>query len=563
MIEEIYIKDLGVIEEARLQFDRGLTVLTGETGAGKTMVLTALGLLLGDRADSSAIRKSQPQAYVEGRWLLSESAVISAALENLGTELSDGELIVNRSINNEGRSKAAIQGRALPVTTLGELSSELVVVHGQSDQIRLKSAAAQRQAIDAAADSEFSAVMNDYQDAYQTWRQSLAAIDELETNLANRDATIADLKYLLEQISEVRPQPGELDELGDRISRLENLSGIRMAASAAHEALSSDISEQDAISLIGLAKKSLDPMIFDPTLEAVSNRLSEANALIREAASDLAKYLNDLEGANENELDVAQSRRAKLNSLLRKFPGSIAELLDREQKAIVQLSQLEQAEDGLSHLRETAQANYRTAANFASRLTELRKNSAAGLVAAVNRELAGLAMPGASLVVKIEPSELGPHGADSVSILLAAYPGAEPRPLGKGASGGELSRIMLAIEVVLAANSTTPTFIFDEVDAGVGGAAAIEIGRRLAKLAKSTQVIVVTHLAQVAAFADRHLRVTKNVGENYTASDVNQLSEVERTTELARMLSGLAESELGLAHAEELLQLANADKANF
>lgn len=563
MIDEIYIKDLGVIEEARLQFDRGLTVLSGETGAGKTMVLSALGLLLGERADSSTIRKSQTQAYVEGRWLISNSTAIQIALENLGSELSEGELIVNRSVNSEGRSKAALQGRAIPVSALSELAAELVVVHGQADQIRLKTSAAQREALDSAAGGELSVLLLEYQSAYQRWREASDELANFEASLANRETKISDLRYLLEQISEVNPQPGELEQLSDRITLLENLASIRQAAASAHEALSSDFSDQDAISLIGLAKKSLDPVLFDAKLEAISGRLTEANDLVRDAALDLAQYLGDLEGAAETELDAAQSRRAALNALLRKYPGTIEDLLTLQTEAQRQLDQLDFAEDGLNSLREKVELCESEARSLAAKVSEIRVKAAAQLVDAVNLELAGLAMPGATLVVSVEPGPLGQFGADAVSILLSPYPGAEPRPLGKGASGGELSRIMLAIEVVLAAKSITPTFIFDEVDAGVGGAAAIEIGKRLAKLAKSTQVIVVTHLAQVAAFADRHLRVTKNVGESYTASDVRSLDETERTTELARMLSGLTESELGLAHARELLDLAKLEKTNF
>lgn len=563
MIDEIYIKDLGVIEEARLQFDRGLTVLSGETGAGKTMVLSALGLLLGERADSSTIRKSQTQAYVEGRWLISNSTAIQIALENLGSELSEGELIVNRSVNSEGRSKAALQGRAIPVSALSELAAELVVVHGQADQIRLKTSGAQREALDSAAGGELSVLLLEYQSAYQRWREASDELANFEASLSNRETKISDLRYLLEQISEVNPQPGELEQLSDRITLLENLASIRQAAASAHEALSSDFSDQDAISLIGLAKKSLDPVLFDAKLEAISGRLTEANDLVRDAALDLAQYLGDLEGAAETELDAAQSRRAALNALLRKYPGTIEDLLTLQTEAQRQLDQLDFAEDGLNSLREKVELCESEARSLAAKVSEIRVKAAAQLVDAVNLELAGLAMPGATLVVSVEPAPLGQFGADSVSILLSAYPGAEPRPLGKGASGGELSRIMLAIEVVLAAKSITPTFIFDEVDAGVGGAAAIEIGKRLAKLAKSTQVIVVTHLAQVAAFADRHLRVTKNVGESYTASDVRSLDETERATELARMLSGLTESELGLAHARELLDLAKLEKTNF
>ncbi len=560
MIEEIYIRDLGVIQEARLPFKSGLTVLTGETGAGKTMVLTALGLLLGERSDSSAIRRGQGEAYVEGRWFVPNSAAIANKVEEVGANPADGELILNRTVSAEGRSRASLLGRAVPVNVLAELSEHLVVVHGQADQLRLKSAVAQREALDKFGGAAIAAALAEYADEYQSWKAESAELELIRTSAADRLAEAEGLRVLLEEIERVAPLENEDTLLAERANRLTHLEELRIAATAAHEAISSEGFQDspDATALLGLAKKHLEHAgEHDEELARLAKAAGELAIQLAELSGDVSAYLANLDVDGARELGAIQERRSVLTALVRKHGQSVADVLAFNEAAASRMLALDSSTEKIDALASSVAARFEAMERKALRLSELRAQAAANLSEQVNVELAALAMPGATLVVTVAPaSEFAGHGKDQVTIALSSYPGAEPRPLGKGASGGEISRIMLAIEVVLAKTQPVPTFIFDEVDAGVGGAAAIEVGKRLAILARQAQVIVVTHLAQVAAFANQHLTVSKTTGQDFTASDVRMLSESERVSELARMLSGLSGSESALNHAAELIELA-------
>jgi DNA repair protein RecN (Recombination protein N) len=560
VIEEILIRDLGVISEAKLEFGPGLTVLTGETGAGKTMVLNALGLLLGERSDSSAIRKGQEQAFVEGRWLLADSAI--KRIRELGIELDDQELLVNRSVSSEGRSRAALSGKSVPVGILSEIGDQLVVVHGQSDQIRLRSAAAQREALDQFAGDALAKVLSEYAAVFANWKQASSRLIELTTQLEARSREADQIRSAVEELTALDPKPGEDVELSEKASKLTHLEELRIAATDAHNQLSSEgfDDSSDAITLIGKARRALEAVSeHDPELASLAEQLKEIGYSLNETSASISGYLASLDSDGSAELERIQQRRADLTSAMRKYGPTLEEVVSFLENSGARLLELDSSDKEIQELTSSEQALSKQAISLAKTITDLRTKAAAELAKSVTAELAALAMTGASLEVTITPaSELGSHGADQVAILLSAYPGAEPRPLGKGASGGELSRIMLAIEVVLAKSELAPTFIFDEVDAGVGGAAATEVGKRLATLAQNAQVIVVTHLPQVAAFATRHLRVLKSVSDQYTATDVVRLEGEAVVEELARMLSGLSESESGKTHAKELLELAKA-----
>ena len=560
MIEEILIRDLGVISEAKLEFGPGLTVLTGETGAGKTMVLNALGLLLGERSDSSAIRKGQEQAFVEGRWLLADSAL--KRIRELGIELDDQELLVNRSVSSEGRSRAALSGKSVPVGILSEIGEQLVVVHGQSDQIRLRSAAAQREALDQFAGEALAKVLTEYASVFANWKQASARLIELTTQLEARSREADQIRSAVEELTALDPKPGEDAELSEKASKLTHLEELRIAATESHNQLSSEgfDDSSDAITLIGKARRALEAVSeHDPELASLAEQLKQIGYSLNETSASISGYLASLDSDGSQELERVQQRRADLTSAMRKYGPTLEEVVSFLENSGARLLELDSSDKEIQELTSSEQTLSKQAFSLAKTITELRTKAAAELAKSVTAELAALAMTGASLEVTIAPaSELGSHGADQVAILLSAYPGAEPRPIGKGASGGELSRIMLAIEVVLAKSELAPTFIFDEVDAGVGGAAATEVGKRLATLAQNAQVIVVTHLPQVAAFATRHLRVLKSVSDQYTATDVVRLEGEAVVEELARMLSGLSESESGKTHAKELLELAKA-----
>jgi DNA repair protein RecN (Recombination protein N) len=560
VIEEILIRDLGVISEAKLEFGSGLTVLTGETGAGKTMVLNALGLLLGERSDSSAIRKGQEQAFVEGRWLLSDSAL--ARIQELGIELDDQELLVNRSVSAEGRSRAALSGKSVPVGILSEIGEQLVVVHGQSDQIRLRSAVAQREALDQFAGEELAKVMTEYTTVFADWKQASTRLLELTTQLEARAREADQIRSAVEELTSLDPKPGEDVELAEKASKLTHLEELRIAATSAHNQLSSEgfDDSSDAITLVGKARRALEAVSdHDPELAALAEQLKEIGFSLNETSASISGYLASLDSEGGQELERVQQRRADLTSAMRKYGPTLEDVISFFENSGARLLELDSSDKEIQELTSLEQSLGKQASSLAKTITEFRIKAASSLAKAVTAELGALAMNGASLEVSVtQGSELAAHGADQVAILLSAYPGAEPRPLGKGASGGELSRIMLAIEVVLAGSELAPTFIFDEVDAGVGGAAATEVGKRLATLAQNAQVIVVTHLPQVAAFATRHLRVLKSVSDQYTATDVVRLEGEAVVEELARMLSGLSESESGKTHAKELLELAKA-----
>jgi DNA repair protein RecN (Recombination protein N) len=560
LIEQIRIRDLGVISEATLDLGPGLTVLTGETGAGKTMVLNALGLLLGSRSDASSIRKGQEQAFVEGRWLLPKAAADRIIAS--GIEIEQDELILSRSVSTEGRSRATVSGRSVPVGILSEIGEQLVVVHGQSDQIRLKSTAAQREALDQFAGADLAALLSEYSKLFASWKQISARLENLTQESSSRAREADEIRSAVEELTKLDPKPGEDSELAELAEKLTHLEELRIAASNAHEELSSESFDdgRDAITAIGKARRALEQVsAHDPDLEKLAEQLREIGFSLNETAANISGYIAGLDSDGAAELERVQSRRAELTSAMRKYGPTLEEVISYLANSGTRLLDLDSSDEAIEKLVSEKKALGEKAQEIAEKISSTRTKAAAELSSAVTAELAALAMTGASLEVQVSKlSELSAHGFDQVALLLSAYPGAEARPIGKGASGGELSRIMLAIEVVLAKSELAPTFIFDEVDAGVGGAAATEVGKRLAMLAKNAQVIVVTHLPQVAAFASRHLRVLKSQTASFTATDVVKLEGEAVVEELARMLSGLSESETGKSHAKELLDLAQS-----
>ena len=563
MIEQVQLRGLGVIAQATLPIGPGFTAITGETGAGKTMVVTGLGLLLGQRADSAAVRAGDRQAVVEGVWIVPGDGPVADRVREAGGEvepIGDGraELYLARTLSAEGRSRATVGGRTAPAAVLAELADQLVVVHGQSDQLRLRSAAAQRDALDRFGGEPVADALASYRDAYEAWR---AVARELETLVAERDARAreaAELRRDLAEIATVAPEPGEDVELARRAERLANAEELRVAASVAHAALSGEGDEPDVAGLLAGARRTLERAASsDAALGAFADELAEVGYRAADIAAGLSAYLADLDDAGPHELAAAEARRAELGTLVR-IHGSLDAALALQETGAVRLAELD--DDGERVERLTVQQGEAASVlgGAAAALTAERERAAVLLGEAVTAELRELALPDARVVVTVEPGAESAAGRDEITILLAPHPGAEPRPVARGASGGELSRVMLAIEVVIAATDPVPTFVFDEVDAGIGGAAAIEVGRRLARLAETSQVIAVTHLAQVAAFAGNHLSVVKASDGSVTASSVRTLAGAEREAEMARLLSGMPDSDAALTHARELLGLARS-----
>ncbi|WP_066589342.1 DNA repair protein RecN [Cellulomonas timonensis] len=576
MLEEIRIQDLGVIGRAHVPLRPGLTVLTGETGAGKTMVLTGLNLLLGGKADPATVRTGGASAAVEGRVLLPAGPpVLARALEAGGALDDDGSLVLVRTVgaatpDSPGRSRAFLGGRSVPQAVLAEIADELVTVHGQADQARLRSPARQRQALDAYAGPAPQGPLVSYRASWSERQAGAAELRELTERKHDRAREAELLRLGLGEGERVAPQPGEDVALAAEVDRLAHAEDLRAAASGAHAVLVGDDSvalgeEQAVATLVEHARRSLEQVgEHDATLAALATRVAEAGFLLTDAAAELASYLGDLQ-ADPARLDQAQRRRSELASLTRNYGADIAEVLDWADTAGRRLLDLDGGDEQLVALTARRDELTSTLESLGASISAGRRQAAESLADAVTAELAGLAMSGARLEVRVDPAdEPGPHGADVVEMLLVPHAGAPARPLGKGASGGELSRVMLAIEVALATapGSGAPrpaTFVFDEVDAGVGGKAAVEVGRRLAALARGGQVLVVTHLAQVAAFADQHLVVTKSTGDGVdlvTESDVRNVTDEERVRELARMLSGQEDSDAARTHAAELLSLS-------
>jgi DNA repair protein RecN (Recombination protein N) len=567
VIEELSIRDLGVIGEAVLPLGPGFTAVTGETGAGKTMVVSALGLLFGQRADPGVVRSGASQAWIEGRIAVPRDGTVAERVRETGGEVEpagegdEGELILSRSVSAEGRGRAIVGGRAAPIGVLAELGDSLVVVHGQSDQLRLKSASAQRVALDSFGGADLAEVLREYRGVYDSWQAHRTEIDVLVTERSARLREADQLRTAIDEITAVAPVAGEDAELAEVAARLTNVEDLRLAAAEAKEAVSSEAGEGvDTVTLIESARRSLERVAHhDGALAPIVESLAEASFLLSDVSTQLASYAATLETDEPGELDRIQERRAQLTALTRKYGPELDDVLAYAAEAEPRLLELDSDSDRIEQLSSIVDDEYAELERLAALVTERRVAAATALAVQVSDELTALAMPNARLVVEVsERDEFGASGRDQVQFLLRPHEGSEPRPLSKGASGGELSRVMLAIEVVLAAADPVPTFVFDEVDSGVGGASAIEIGRRLAALARSSQVIVVTHLAQVAAFATNHLRVEKDQDGPVTASNVVKLEGDERLAEMARLLSGLPDSESGLAHAAELLDTARS-----
>jgi DNA repair protein RecN (Recombination protein N) len=574
VLEEVRIRGLGVIAEAVLPLGRGLTVVTGETGAGKTMVVTGLLMLFGARTDSARVRTGESQASVDGRLDVAPDSPAAARVVEAGGDLDDGRgLVLRRVLNSGGRSRAYVGGAAAPVAVLGELAESLLAVHGQSDQVRLTRPAEQRQALD-----RFAGVSTEeYGQAYGRWREACAALDERTSRMGELQREADLLAHGIAEIEAAAPQAGEDLELAALAGRLAHGDALRFAAQTAHDALvgSADPGpdESDVSTLLGIARRGLAQQSGeDPVLDAMTSRLHDVATLVSDLAADLGGYVDGLD-SDPARLAEVEARRAVLISLTRKYGGGadarVDDVLAWADRAGQRLADLDVSDEALAALAAERDSAAKQVAALASRIRAERVAAATTLSAAVTGELHGLAMPTAELLIGVRPRSdgryhveidgdtcaVGPEGADDVEFGFRAAPGTALLPLGRGASGGELSRVMLALEVCLAGTDPVPTLVFDEVDAGVGGRAALEVGRRLARLAAGHQVVVVTHLAQVAAFADRHIVVDKPLRSDdrgVLASDVRLVEGAERVTELARMLAG-SDTAAARQHAEELL----------
>ncbi|WP_148574830.1 DNA repair protein RecN [Nocardioides caldifontis] len=573
MLEELRITGLGVIDESVLELGPGFTAITGETGAGKTMVVTALGLLMGGRADSGAVRTGARSARVEGVVHVDGLRAVHEVLDQVGAEVEEGRLVLARQVSAEGRSRGFAGGAGVPAATLGRLAETLVAVHGQSDQHRLLRAGAQRDALDRFAGAATAELRERFGREHAELRATEAELADVRATVRERAQEADLLRFGLDEIEKVAPAPGEDAELAAEESRLGFADTLRTAAEQARAVLSSDDGGPDALGAVGAARRLLDGVReHDPQAAELADRLAEVSYVLSDLAADVASYASGVE-TDPVRLAAVSERRAALTALTRKYGDSLDEVLAWAERSSRRLLELDDTDGRIAGLTERREELLAALAATGAALTRERTEAAARLGAAITEEVHALAMPHAQVSVVVSQQEdpdgievegrrlrATSTGFDEVELLLAANVGAEPRPLHKGASGGELSRVMLGLEVALAGSDPVPTFVFDEVDAGVGGKAAVEVGRRLAALARSSQVLVVTHLPQVAAFADRHVVVAKSQDGTVTTSGLTLLDDEARVRELSRMLAGLEGSETARAHAEELLEAARAGR---
>ena len=562
-LSEITIKNLGVIESATLEFDRGLTVLTGETGAGKTMVLTALNLILGGKSDSALVRTGQERLVASGRFTVSKEIGESAAEK--GADLDGDELILTRNVNSDGKSKAIAGGIAIPAGTLAELATELIEIHGQAANLQITKSSKQRELLDRFAGAELAKVLSMYQlelTNYQTLKNRIAT---LKSAASKRDAEIAELTEFTNAFNKLKPKSGELAQIDIEISKLSSVEEFRVAIATALSAIEDE--ESGTLTSLGLARKALDSVrAKDPEIETVFSNLSDAFFLLGEANSSLNSYLSSLE-ADPDRLSSLQERKAALTSWFKKYASGdqdFENLISRGESSKSAMADLTGGDELIAELEKELTAVKKALLAAAKELSKVRNSASEKLAIAVSTEIHALSMPHTNLIVQVahpdyagalKESDFTVTGCDEVTLLLQAHKDGPLVPIAKGASGGEMSRVMLGLEVVLAKVQPVGTYIFDEVDAGVGGKAAIEVGRRLALLAKDAQVIIVTHLPQVAAWADSHFVVKKSSDGSVVASGVNKLAEAERINEIARMLAGLEESSSAQEHAAELLAM--------
>ena len=558
-LEEISIRSLGVIESSNIEFKPGLTVLTGETGAGKTMVLTALGLVLGSKSDSDLVRAGQERAIVTGKFAVPKD--LATQIIDAGGEIEEESVVISRTVSTAGKSRVLVGGVVSSAAAVSSFASSLVEIHAQSSSSKLTKPGVARELLDRFAGID----LTDYQQTFDQYQQMLRRINELKEQLSQADRQIAELSELADEFAKLNPKSGELVEIENEIAKLGSVEVLNQAVSAALNLFENE--DLSAVNMLQQIRKSLDQVNGkDKQLDAITERYTESLLNLQDISSDLSSYLSQLE-ADPNRFEKLQDRKASLNSLLKRYgkgsdkEAAFEQLLIDGKSAKERIADLSGGDQRVAELQKEADSLFKQLQEQGLALSKLRKVKGENLSSQVTDEVRSLSMPNASFVIEQTVGDVKnsksftSNGIDEISILFSAHSGGTPLALNKVASGGELSRVMLALEVVIAEAEPIGTYIFDEVDAGVGGKAAIEVGRRLSKLSKSAQVIVITHLAQVAAWADNHLVVKKSENGLVTQSDVMEVSATERKIEIARMLSGQEDSQTAQEHAGELLAI--------
>lgn len=559
MLEEISIKNLGIIEDTTLPFTPGLTVITGETGAGKTMLLTALGLLLGKKANPAIVRSGSTNASVEGTWDTTSLHVLKD-IEETGAIVEDNQLFINRTINVDGKSRAVVGGKSTPVSLLTSFGQSLVQVHGQADQIRLKNPVVQRELLDNYAGEDFKKRFIEYQTVYKKMKATQATLKEVKLNMVAREREYEQLVYAIKEIEKIQPEAGEHEQLTAEVNLLMNTETIQQALTESMNYLSTeDYTSTDITSGIDSIVRTLQTIQeYDEQLNDYAKQAENIQYQIQDLSSNISGYLTNMDEEAINRLNEAQERLSGLNGLMKRYGPGLDEVIAFWETAKIKAEELNPDTNNIVNLEKELTNQLKELRDIAVDLTKMREEAGKSLSEKVNAELEGLAMSGSKLVIRIETDKtFTSTGLDEVRFHLKTPASTDTQPLEKSASGGELSRIMLSLSLAANDADMVPTKIFDEIDSGIGGSVSIEIGKRLAQLAKTSQVIVVSHLAQVAAFADNHLQVEKTLDGETIATTVKQMNDEEIIVELARMLSGLSDSGSAQEHALELKTLAN------
>jgi DNA repair protein RecN (Recombination protein N) len=565
-LEEISIRNLGAIEQSHLELGRGLNVLTGETGAGKTMILTALNLVLGGKSDSSLVRHGADRLMATAHFSLPKSE--QSSFEDVGAEVEDGSVIISRTVSADGKSKALCGGNAVPAGTLVELTSSLIEIHGQSANSQIVKTARQRELLDRFGGSEIAKSLASYQEDFQIYGALKERLSALKASASKRDGEIAELQEFVAAWNKLKASRGECAATADEINRLSSVEDLRIASSGALANL--DGEESGALTSLHSARRFLEAAKGkDSKLEEIADRIAESLFVLDDASTDLASYATSLE-ADPDRLNVLQERKAELNSFLKRWGGAgepdeeLILLAAKAKSAKEAIADLQGGDERTAEIEAELVKAKKSLLESAKKLSSARNKAAATLSNEVTNEIKALAMPHTQFFAEVvtpdysgalKESDFTVLGCDEISMQIRGQIDGPKIALGKGASGGEMSRIMLALEVVIAKSHPVGTYIFDEVDAGVGGKAAIEVGKRLHALSQSAQVIVVTHLPQVAAWADTHFLVSKSSDGTIVASGVTRLSDSARVEEIARMLAGLEGSSSAREHAAELLAL--------
>jgi DNA repair protein RecN (Recombination protein N) len=557
MLLELVVENYAVVERLRVPFHAGLNLLTGETGSGKSIVVDALGLLLGARASADMIRTGETRSRVAGIFDVREQAAARRILEPAGLEVEEGELLIEREILANGKSRAFVGSRPVSAALLRDLAPCLAEIHGQHDQQLLFSADAQREMLDAFA--AHRDLLDRVAGVYSAWRAAAADLEELEHSEQEKLRLLDLWSFQRKEIDSAALQPEEDATLENERRILQNVQRLEEAAGSAYAAVYDG--EDSALSRVRAAAKRLDELCrIDRKLEGLREHLKAADLSLQEVAYGLRDYLGGLE-ANPGRLEEVETRMAAIDRLKRKYGPSVAEILSFLEQTVGQIAAVEHAGERMEELRRARQ---RLAAEFEALSGELRDRRTAAarrLEKRVEAELAQLSMERTVFRVQVAEAAWSAHGADRVDFLVSPNVGEEPRALDKVASGGEISRIALALKTCLAApkrsaGDAVRTLVFDEVDAGVGGSAAEGVGRRLKKLAAANQVLCVTHLPQIASFADHHYRVEKRESKGRTVAELEELDAEGRKREIGRMLSGQKLTPEALKNAEQLIRMS-------